>query len=78
MHTLVPFMLPIHVFIHRPPVVDLLFFGCFAGRILKGYYYYPSMPSELTYSRVVIAAAMRIAYHAKESNSGNDLIGHDE
>ena len=31
------------------------------------------MPSELTYSRVVIAAAIRIAYLAKESNSGNDL-----
>ena len=77
MHTLVLFMLPIHVFIHRPPVVGLLFFGCFAGRILQGYYY-PSMPSELTYSRVVIAAAMRIAYHAKESKSSNDLIVHDE
>ena len=31
------------------------------------------MPSELTYSRVVIAAAIRIAYLAKESNSGNDM-----
>ena len=31
------------------------------------------MPSELTYSRVMIAAAIRIAYLAKESNSGNDL-----
>ena len=32
-----------------------------------------SMPSELTFSRVVIAAAIRIAYLAKEPNSGNDL-----
>ena len=31
------------------------------------------MPSELTYSRILIAAAIRIAYLAQESNSGNDL-----
>ena len=31
------------------------------------------MPSKLTYSRVVIAAAIRIAYLAKEPKSGNDL-----